>query len=305
MGKEPQELRAEIAQTRADLDQDLDVLTEKVSPSKVAKRRVAASKGALAGVKDKVMGSADSAGSSAHDTVSSVGSSVSEAPGAAKTKAAGNPLLAGLIAVGTGWLLSSLLPASDAEARAAGTVKDAVAAPLKKQLSAAAAEVKSEVLPAAQEDAESLKGTAAGAVKKVKGTAANKAGDVKGQATQASSTVKGQATNAAEDVAGSASGSSDTDRAELERKTLPQIRALAVEAGADAVDVRNFTKAELVEWLLSGDEAGTVYTQDDLEAMSQPELRQLAQEMGVAVRVNASKRTIVTAIMSTADEPAG
>jgi uncharacterized protein YjbJ (UPF0337 family) len=300
VGKDPQQMRAEIAQTRADLDQDLDVLTEKVSPGKVAERRVAATKNAFAGVKEKVMGSADSAGSSASDAASSVG----EAPAAAKAKAAGNPLAAGLIAFGTGWLLSSLLPASEAETRAAGTVKGAVAAPLKRQLSKSAAEVKDEVLPAARDAAQSLKGTAAGAVKEVKGTATDKADDVKGRAAQASSTVKDQTTDAADDVAGSASGSPDTDRAALERKTLQQIRAVAVDAGADADDVRNFNKAELIDWLLGEDEEEVVYTQDDLEAMSQEELRQLAQKMGLAVRANASKPNIVKAIMTTAGQPA-
>lgn len=301
MGQDPQQLRAEIAQTRADLDQDLDVLTEKVSPSKVAERRVAATKNAFTGVKRNVMGSADSAGSSASDTASSVG----EAPAAVKAKAAGNPLAAGLIVFGTGWLLSSLLPASHAETRAAGSVKDAMAAPLKRQLSRAAAEVKDEVLPAAQDAAQSLKGTATGAVKKVKGTATDKADNVKGRAAQASSTVKNQTTAAADDVARSTSGSPDTDRAALERKTLQQIRAEAVDAGADADDVQNFNKVELIDWLLGDDEETVVYTQDDLEAMSQEGLRQLAQEMGLAVRANASKPNIVKAIMTTADEPAG
>lgn len=301
MGKDPQELRAEIAQTRADLDQDLDVLTEKVSPGKVAERRVAATKSAFVGVKEKVMGSADSAGSSANGVASSVG----EAPAAAKAKAAGNPLAAGLIAFGTGWLLSSLLPASDAETRAAGTLKDALAAPLKSQLSTAAAEVKDEVLPAAQDAAQSLKGTATGAVEKVKGTATDKAGDVKGRAAQASSTVKDQATDAADDVAESASGSSDMDRADLERKTLKEIRALAVDAGAEADEVRTLGKAVLVDWLLGESEEQVVYTRDDMEAMSELQLRELAQEMGVAVRADARKPAIIKALMATADEPAG
>jgi uncharacterized protein YjbJ (UPF0337 family) len=300
VGKDPQQLRAEIGKTRAELDQDLNVLTEKVSPSKVAERRVAATKSAVTDVKKRVMGSAGSAGSSA----SGVAASVSEAPAAAQAKAAGNPLTAGLIAFGTGWLLSRLLPASEVEARAAAALKDAAAAPLKAHLTTAANEVKEEVLPAAQGAAQSLKGTASGAVEKVKGTATDKAGDVEGRAAQASSAVKDQATDAADDVTGSASGTSDMDRVELERRTLTEIRALAVDAGADPEDVGNFSKDELVEWLLGADEQGAVVlTEADLEAMSQPELRQLAQQMGIAVRANARKPTIVKALMATADEP--
>ena len=35
MGQDPEELRAQIAQTRQELDKDLDVLAEKVTPSRV------------------------------------------------------------------------------------------------------------------------------------------------------------------------------------------------------------------------------------------------------------------------------
>ena len=61
MGQDPEELRAEIARTRAELGQDLDVLVEKVTPSKVVERKVDATKEAVVGVKDKIMGSASSA----------------------------------------------------------------------------------------------------------------------------------------------------------------------------------------------------------------------------------------------------
>jgi len=71
VGEDPEQLRAEIARTRAELGQDLDVLVEKVTPSKVVERKVDATKEAVAGVKEKIMGSAASAkdsvmGSSGH-----------------------------------------------------------------------------------------------------------------------------------------------------------------------------------------------------------------------------------------------
>jgi len=73
MGEDPQQLRAEIAQTRAELGQDLDNLVEKVSPSKVVERKVDATKEAVMGLKDKVMGSASSAKDSVMGTVGSAG----------------------------------------------------------------------------------------------------------------------------------------------------------------------------------------------------------------------------------------
>lgn len=56
----------------------------------------------------------DSAGGGASDVVSS-----------AASKAGGNPLAAGLIAFGTGLVISSLIPASDKEAELAGQVVEA------------------------------------------------------------------------------------------------------------------------------------------------------------------------------------
>ncbi len=69
MGEDPEQLRAEIARTRAELGQDLDTLVEKVSPSKVVERKVDATKEAVVGVKEKIMGSA----ASAKDSVSKPG----------------------------------------------------------------------------------------------------------------------------------------------------------------------------------------------------------------------------------------
>jgi hypothetical protein len=122
MGTSPDQLRNEIEQTRAGLTHNVDTLAEKVSPSAVAHRRAADAKGALAGVKDKVMGSSHTAGGHLSDTgsaigdkasdigsalsdrASSVGDSVAAAPGAVRDRAQGNPLAAGIIAFGAGLL---------------------------------------------------------------------------------------------------------------------------------------------------------------------------------------------------------
>lgn len=156
--QDPEQIRAEIAQTRAQLGQDLDTLAEKVTPSKVVERRVDATKEAVSSVKEKIMGSATSAkdsvmgtaGSAGHsvgDTAGSAGSSVAgaahatadaagsavgtvgsaaaQAPTVAKQKAAGNPIAAGIVAFGLGWLVSSLVPASQKEQQGASRLKDA------------------------------------------------------------------------------------------------------------------------------------------------------------------------------------
>ena len=154
MGQDPEELRAQIARTREDLGKDLDVLAEKVTPSRVVERKVDATKEKVVGMKDRIMGTASDAAGSVSGTASSAGSSVgsglgtagqavgdtassaaslvAQAPEQAKARTAGNPFAAGIVAFGVGWLVSGLLPASKAEQRGALKVKEAaqtVAAP--------------------------------------------------------------------------------------------------------------------------------------------------------------------------------
>src|SRR4051794_9667830 len=132
---DPDALRAEIEETRANLSRDVNALGEAVAPGNIARRQVGKARGAAVGLKDKVMGSAEDVASSAHDKASGVGGSVSSAgsnvTGAvgnagqtAKSQAQGNPLAAGLIALGAGWLLGSMLPASTKERQAAAAVKE-------------------------------------------------------------------------------------------------------------------------------------------------------------------------------------
>ncbi len=264
MGEDPEQLRAEIARTRAELGQDLDTLVEKVSPSKVVERKVDATKEAVVGVKDKIMGTASAAkesvmgsspstgtyatsgavghggGHGVGDRVGSAGSAVAGAAGSAghavqgaassagaavqdaassavhgvtaaaqsapaqvTQKAAGNPLAAGVIAFGLGWLVSSLLPATKVERQGASALKDAassVAEPVKQGLTAAATEVKENLAPAAQEAVAVVKQEAADAASAVKDTAGQAGSQVTDQATSAAGTVKDTAKSAAQDA---------------------------------------------------------------------------------------------------------
>jgi gas vesicle protein len=117
MGKEPEVIETEIETTREDLSRNLDALADRVSPGRVVGRQVDQVKGRLGGAKDKVFGSAQSAGGSVTDAPGQAASAVAE-------RTEGNPLAAGLIAFGAGWLLSSLLPAGDKEAQLAGQAVD-------------------------------------------------------------------------------------------------------------------------------------------------------------------------------------
>ena len=108
-------------------------------------------------------------------------------PGQVVRQTQGNPLAAGLIAFGVGWLVSSLLPASEKEKQLAQQAesavrehKDALLEPAKQ----AAQEMGEQLKPAAQEAVESVKSTAQDAAATVKDEGQSAVQDVQGQAQQ-------------------------------------------------------------------------------------------------------------------------
>ena len=222
MSDNPDEIRRDIERTRRELSNDVDLLTEKVSPTKVMERRVERARGAVSSVKEKVMGSAtdtkSAAGSglgTAQDKVSSAASSVadtaSSAPQMARQKAQGNPLAAGVIAFGAGWLLSSLLPASEKEQHAAAAVKDKASEHSDKltgPLSEAAQQAAENLREPAQQAAESIKSTATDAASTVKDEAQSATGDVAGQAKQSKDAVAEQAGSGTGSPGGNPNGGS-------------------------------------------------------------------------------------------------
>lgn len=185
----PDEIRAQIANTRAELSTDVDELGEKVSPGQIAKRQVGRVKGSVMKVRNSVMGAADSSTSSAGGAMSSVQDAVSGAPGQVKQQTQGNPMAAGVIAFGAGMLLSSLFPASRPEAQAAAAVKQQ-AQPLVDQVTGAAKDAASNLQEPAQQALESVKSTAADAADTVKDEGTSAADDVKVQAQDAKDTVQ-------------------------------------------------------------------------------------------------------------------
>ena len=197
---DPEVIRRSIDSTRADLSRNVDALTEKVSPGRVVGRNVEKAKSKMSSVKESVMGSDNpyddgvvgSAGAKASSVASSVGDTAANAPSIARQKTQGNPLAAGLVAFGIGWLASSLVPASQKEQQAAGAVKDAASehsdtltAPLKE--SAAAAK-------------DNLAAPAKDAVTAVKDSASDAAGTVKDEASAAKDHVAGSAREGAAEV---------------------------------------------------------------------------------------------------------
>lgn len=195
MGTDPQQLRREIEQTRQELSYDADALTEKVSPGRIVDRRVSRVKGAMSNARDSIMGSASDVTDSTSGTMSGLADSTSGLADSAKHKAQGNPLAAGLIAFGAGWLVSALIPASQPEQRAASQLTDAIkehSEPVKQELSQLAGEIKDSMQEPVQQAAQSVRDTTAEAANTVKEEGQSAASGIKDDATAAGQNVREQ-----------------------------------------------------------------------------------------------------------------
>lgn len=194
MSNDPDQIRSEIEATRSDLSSNVNALTDSVRPGSVAKRQADKVTGAVAGLKDKVMGASDS--TSTDGSVSSSLGDVKDTAASVPSKAAGgtrgNPLAAGIIAFGAGWLLGSLLPASSVEQQAATSLKDR-AAPLTEQVTQAAKEVAGNLKEPATQAAQQVKDTATDAASSVKDEAQTNASDLKAWSQEAAGQVREQA----------------------------------------------------------------------------------------------------------------
>jgi hypothetical protein len=222
MSTDPEQIRSEIDQTQRELSADVDALTEKISPPRMVERRVRRTRTAMTNIKDRIMGStthgassvyqsagsaASSAGetisskaSAARDTAASTASSAADAarsaPEMVRRRAEGNPLAAGLIAFGAGWLLSSLLPATEPEQQVASQVKDFATEqgrPVARQLGEDGQEAAQQLRESAQQRAQAVKATATQAASTVADDTRSATGHVTGQAQQAADTVREQA----------------------------------------------------------------------------------------------------------------
>ncbi|WP_235180903.1 DUF3618 domain-containing protein [Nesterenkonia sp. AN1] len=152
----PEEIRADIERTRSSLSLDVDAVADKVSPSKVAQRQTEKVRHTVGGWKDHVMGSADDASTKVSDRAHHAAEGVQHAPGAAKQKTRGNPLAAGLIALGAGWLAASIVPASEPEKKAAAKLEDQ-AQPLVDDAKSQAKSMAEELKEPAQESAQRVR----------------------------------------------------------------------------------------------------------------------------------------------------
>jgi hypothetical protein len=212
MAEDTAQMRARIEQQRNDITHTVDQIGNRVSPSHIVARRQDRVRRRLTGWKDAVFGNdepdfppprgsrylyageqrsayrphdlGDDDGSNGGarerlgDAASHATSSVQHAPDAVRRQTRGNPMAAGAVALGAGWLIGSLLPESRAERRAIQRVEP--------QLAGAAAEARDE----AQGLADDLREPAKDAANRVKDRGRDAADEVKGQASQSTQNVR-------------------------------------------------------------------------------------------------------------------
>ena len=116
--------------------------------------------GTAQNVAGSVQGTAQNVAGSVQDAAQNVAGAVQQAPDTIQRQTQGNPLAAGLIAFGVGWLVSSLLPASTKERELAAQAESAVkqaSQPLIEPAKQVAKDIGVEIKPMAQDAVEQVK----------------------------------------------------------------------------------------------------------------------------------------------------
>ena len=210
----------------------MEEIKERVSPKRIVARRTARMRSGLRNVRESVMGAAgDVEPSRATDSVrggaqqvrggaqqvsrrvgraaGTLSERASAAPEVVRSTAQGNPLLAGLVALGGGMILASALPPTEAEKQAAQRALEGLE-PLKEQAVSTGRSMAGELQQSAQARAERVKKRASSGAQRVKSEAQSSAEDVKGQAQGASKRVQKRAKRASKQVQGQAKRSATT-----------------------------------------------------------------------------------------------
>ncbi|WP_433648791.1 DUF3618 domain-containing protein [Micromonospora zamorensis] len=206
MSSDPDRIRREIETTRTELSYDVDALTDKVNPRRIAGDRVGQARGAFTRAKEKVMGSSSHMGQEAsqrmshmagsvRDETRSLGHQSREAMGSvrdearslgqqSREQAQGNPMAAGLVAFGVGLLAASLIPPSGRERHLAGRARNMVSEhsdQLREQASQVGHQMQDNLREPAQQAAQSVRSTAQQGVSAVRDQGRSAAGQVQGE----------------------------------------------------------------------------------------------------------------------------
>lgn len=204
MSNNPDEIRADIERTRGNLGRDVDALAEKVDPGKAVNRQADKLKSRWTDLRESVFGSDDDAGVAGDQRYYGTGGSgqgrasqwtedardaAGNAPDTIKRKTRGNPLAAGAIALGAGWLIGSLLPSSRQEQNAAAMFKDK-AEPLVDEAKSVARDMGDSLQPQGQQAVSDVQHSAQESVARVKEEGQQRTADIRQESRHAAENVR-------------------------------------------------------------------------------------------------------------------
>lgn len=204
------QIRSDIERTRAELSDNVNALGASANPGNIARGQVDKVKERAIDLKEQVFGAPDdrlddgamgNAREAVGGAVADARQAVGEAPRQLKRQARGNPLAAGLIALGIGALVGGLLPASRAEQDAARKIEDR-AQPLINEAREMATEARDQLRPAASDAVEQVKQVAAQGADQVKADAVDAKDQVVGKGQASAEQVRSEASTAAEQTKG-------------------------------------------------------------------------------------------------------
>ncbi|MEU8182315.1 DUF3618 domain-containing protein [Micromonospora sp. NPDC049047] len=188
MSSDPDRIRREIETTRNELSSDVDALTDKVNPRRIAGDSVGQARGALTRAKEKMMGSSSHMGQEASQRMSHAAGAVRDETRSlgqqSREQAQGNPLAAGLVAFGVGLLAASLIPPSGRERQLAGRARGMVSEhsdQLRQQASQVGHQMQDNLRGPAQQAAQSVRSSAQQGVSAVRDQGRSAAGQVQGE----------------------------------------------------------------------------------------------------------------------------
>jgi len=192
-------LRQEAEARREAIGRDVELVTDRVAPGRIADRQKAKLGERIGGVRNSVFGAKDSptgarddsssGTSDLADRASGVVDQLKEAsPDSVEDFTQGNPLAAGLIGLGVGLLAATLIPTTKEEQQVADNVQGKV--------DAAALQM----AESGQQAAENLKPAVESATQAVKESAQDSVENVKGEAQSAADDVQATAKSEAQDV---------------------------------------------------------------------------------------------------------
>lgn len=179
MAQQTDELKRDMEYRRSAIDDTVDQIQNRVTPKRVASRSRYRMRSRMSRWKDNVMGQLQEQGDGMRERTEEMTDSVREAPSAVERYTRGNPMAVGVMAIGAGALLASMLPETRQERR--------MARKLQPQMEKAA----SGVGDVGRDMADDVKETAHEGLSRVQETAKSAGREVKEEAQGASERVGG------------------------------------------------------------------------------------------------------------------